>query len=399
MTGKTSSKRSGRSTSGRKTGSKRSGRSRQHSGKAKTARRAAPRPRVQIRTSERTSFERCKWQWDRGYNDRLKPVEEAPALRFGSLVHAALEERYPPGIKRGPKPAQTFEKLFEADLKEAEKTWGFRDEDGDWAEAGQLGVCMLEEYINVYGRDEEWKVIASELTFSVPVYGRQEKNEEGLLGLWVPCQPDDDDAVYLFDYVGTMDGVWQDRISGGVRVNDYKTTKGDPVKEAMGKLLLDEQGTAYWTWGVDYLLAENILKAKQKQLLDGMLYTFLRKAKKDTRPQNSKGQYLNQDGSVSKKQPGEYFHREIVYRDREQSDRARQRAIDQFFAMQDIREGKARAYKSPGTGFPDQQCKACAFFDICELNEIGADWEQMRDASMKKWDPYAAHEIQEEGKY
>lgn len=353
------------------------------------------RPVPQVRTSERISFKGCRWQWQRGYVDLLKPHEEAPALRFGTLVHEALEVRYPPGIKRGPKPAETFEKIFTKNLREMEKTWGFRDPDGEWADAGELGVNMLENYVATYGRDEEWKVLASEMTFTVPVYGRGRLPDEDTPHLWLPAEPDDDGAVHLFNYVGTMDGVWQNRMDGNVRINDYKTTKGDPVKEALAKLLLDEQGTAYWTWGVDYLIAEKILKPRELQALDGMLYTFLRKQKKDERPVNAQGQSLNKDGTISKKQPGQYFHRELVYRDEGQQTMARQRVLDEFADMQAVRNGQAPAYKSPGLSFPYQQCKGCAFFDICELHEIGADWEDLRDATMDTWDPYEAHAVKE----
>jgi len=364
--------------------------------KARKARPKTSRPRRKrrtvpsVRTSERSSFKGCRWQWQRSYVDRLTPREEAPALRFGSLVHAALELRYPPGIKRGPKPAISFAKLFDKQLKEMEDGWGFRDSEGEWADAKELGVAMLENYVATYGRDEEWKVIASEMTFRVPVYGILAPDDSP--HKWHPCGPDDGGA-HLFNYVGTMDGVWQNRMDGGVRINDYKTTKGDPLKEALGKLLLDEQGTAYWTWGVDHLVAEGILKGKTLRALDGMLYTFLRKQAPDPRPQNAKGQRLNKDGSVSLKQPGAYFHRELVYRDEAQQAAARQRALDEFADMTAVRQGQAPAYKSPGLSFPHQQCKACAFFDICELHEINADWEQLRDATLVEWNPYEAHEI------
>lgn len=360
--------------------------------KKRPARKRKPIPMV--RTSERTSYKGCMWAWNQGYNHRLKPNQEAPALRFGTLVHAALEVRYPPGIKRGPKPAETFEKLFVEELKEAERSWGFRDSDGEWADAGELGVNMLEHYVEVYGRDEEWKVIASEMTFQVPVYGVQDEET----GLWLPAEEDEGDlATHLFNYVGTMDGVWESRMDGNLWVNDYKTTSGNPEKEAMGKLVLDEQGTAYWTWGVDYMMEKGLLKPRHR--MSGMLYTFLRKGKKDPRPVNAEGQCLNQDGSVSKKQPQPYFHREPVYRDREQCDRARARAIHEFTEMQLRRQGKLPIYKSPGLSFPHQQCKGCAFFDLCELDEIGEDYTDLQKAAFREWDPYAAHEIKEEGKY
>lgn len=356
----------------------------------------AKAPKTLIRTSEFTTFKRCRWQWDRNYNDRLQPREQQPALRFGSLVHAALELRYPPGTKRGPKPAVTFEKLYEQELREAEKTWGFRDADGEWADAGQLGVAMLENYVKEYGKDEEWKVLASEMTFQVPVYSPEHPDGNGYMNLRGERIPR---KVVLFYYVGTMDGVWQNRMDGGVRINDYKTTKGDPEKEAQGKYQQDEQASAYWTYGVDWLEAKGILKPKELQALDGMLYTFLRKAKPDERPKNAQGQSLNQDGSVSKKQPGLYFFRDLVYRSREQTTRMRERSLQVALEMQAVRDGKLAAYKSPGTGFPDQQCKACSYADICELDEMGEDWHLLARSTMTKWDPYDAHVIQEEGKF
>jgi hypothetical protein len=330
-----------------------------------------------VRTSERTSFKTCRWQWARGWIDQIKPRDEAPALRFGTLVHKALELRYPPGLKRGPKPAETFEQLYAASLKDAESKWGMQVE-GEWEEAAALGVDLMEMFVEEYGRDEEWKVIQSEMTFKVPVLSKVDEKP-------------------LFYYVGTMDGVWQNRMDGGVRIQDWKTTSGDPIREGANKGVLDEQATAYWTWGVDYLIDKKILKPKEEQALDGMLYTFLRKARRDTRPKDADGHYLNQDGSVSKRQPPPYFHRELVYRSDAERGNARRRAVQEFIEMQAGRRGDLALYKTPATGATGH-CRWCPFFDICELDEMGADWQSMRDQTMEKWEPYDAHEIEEEGK-
>src|SRR5213075_762041 len=115
-------------------------------------------------------------QWDRSFNDLLKPRREAPALRFGSLIHKALEVRYPPGIRRGPKPAPTFEKLYEKESELAHKEFGFKDEDGEWQDLAEVGVDMLTRFLDEYGKDEEWKVIKSEMTFSTPVYSPEHPN-------------------------------------------------------------------------------------------------------------------------------------------------------------------------------------------------------------------------------
>lgn len=335
-----------------------------------------------VRTSELTMYRRCRWQWARSYVDKLAPLQEHPALRFGTLIHAALEERYPPGIKRGPHPARTFEKLYDDNLKDNESEWGMfsGDEEREWTDARELGVDMLEGYVEKYGKDEEWQVLQSEMKFATPVY-------------W-----DKRDSKPLFWYVGTMDGVWKSRMDGRVRINDYKTTSGDPVSEGASKGVLDEQATAYWTFGVDYLIEQGILKPRDVESLDGMLYTFLAKSKRDVRPVNAQGLSLNKDGSVSKVQPKPRFHRELVYRTASDRDNARRRVVEQFLEMDLVQSGELHTYKNPGLSYPDMQCKACAFRDLCEIDEAGQDWEEARDMTMTTWNPYDAHEIMEEGK-
>lgn len=356
--------------------------------------KAAPRAPM-LRTSERTNFKRCLWLWNENYNERRKPIDERPALRFGTLIHAALEARYPKGIKRGPKPAETFEKLYLADQKKQEAKWGMRVDD-EWEEALGLGIAMLEHFIEEYGRDEEWEVIASEMTFKTPVYTPPNPGAEGgyLLADGTPVT----NKKVLFYYVGTIDNVLRSRMDQSVFLNDWKTTINDPVKEGQGKGVLDEQATAYWTWGADALIRDKILKPRDVQNLAGMLYTFLRKAKKDPRPQDDKtGARLNQDGSISKKQPPPYFHRELVYRSEHEREEARQRAVSEFVEMEMRRAGALPIYKTPETGQMGH-CGYCPVRDYCEIQEQGGDWKELRGLTTQEWDPYAAHEIKEEGK-
>lgn len=345
--------------------------------------RSVPRPPKgarMVRTSERTSFNTCRFAWDLNYRQRLKPIEEAPALKFGTWVHKALELRYPPGVKRGPHPADSFQTIYEDAVDEIEREWGMniRNADGDWEGMLELGVDMLEGFVEEYGDDEEWEIIAPEMTFQVPVK-----------------HPERDQI--LFWYVGTMDDVRRNRSTGAIRINDYKTTSNDPVKDGQGKTVLDEQATAYWTWGVEWLIDTGVLLPRELQNLDGMLYTFLRKAKKDPRITNDQGQCLNQDGSISKKQPLPRFHRELVYRTDVDRERARKRAYEEFREMVLVEKGLLEPRKTPDTGSMGH-CNWCGFRDMCELHEAGADWEGVRDVAMKNWDPYDAHEIEEEGK-
>ena len=141
------------------------------------------------------------------------------------------------------------------------------------------------------------------------------------------------------------------------------------------------------------------MKPRDVEALDGMLYTFMRKAKTDPRPRNSDGLCLNKDGSVSAKQPSPIFHRELIYRSESDRERARERAVREVRDMIRLRAAEVddpavAAYKAPHF----INCAMCQYRDMCELHEIGQDWEGLRDVTMDKWDPYAAHEIATEGR-
>lgn len=320
---------------------------------------------VLLRTSERSAYKRCRQHWQWAYNDRLKPKVEKPALRFGTLIHQAMETRYPKGIKRGPHPKHAFGKLYEAQLKELE-AFGFKDEDGVWNDAATLGEAMLIGYVDTYGDDSEFEVLATEQTFGVPIFNAQNK--------------------LLFSYVGTLDGIWRARTTKKIVINDYKTA----TSISTAHLPLDEQAGSYWSYGVEWMLANGILKPNQQP--SRIMFNFMRKAMPDERPQNSQGHYLNQDGSVSKKQPPPYFHREMTYRDPVDLANLRKRVYQEAMEHRLVRAGKLPVYKNPGPF----TCMGCGFKDMCELHEAGADWEAFRDMTMATWDPYDAHEIESE---
>lgn len=317
---------------------------------------------IMLRTSERSQFKRCRQAWWWAFVDHLKPLNERPALRFGTLVHAALEQRYPPGKKRGPHPAEVFKKLYDEEL-ERESKMGFRDEDDVWLEAGVLGVSMLENFVETYGEDERWEVIASELPFQVTLHKT---------------------ARFHVMYTGIIDGVWRDRENGDLWINDWKTAKSINVKG----LPLNEQAGAYWGFGPVYLRQQKIIKPKDT--LKGIQFTYLRKAMKDDRPTDDQGRHLNNDGTISKRQPAPYFVRQPTRRNEHQSEMLRGRALEEAKEMMKVRLGKMHIGKSPS----DWNCGVCQYTDMCELHEAGLDWESFRDATMKVWDPYEEHEIQ-----
>jgi hypothetical protein len=357
---------------------------------------------------------RRAWEWS--YVDRIRPTTSSHALRFGSLIHGALETFYKPGgLKRGPRPAITFEKLYKEELKRL-SVMGWRDDEGTWHNALDLGTSMLEGYYNFYGKDSRWYVLGCELPFHVPVYHPISKR-------------------LLFTYVGVMDLVVRDRGLPGnpTGIVDHKTTRDDPTKKA-DILVLDEQTGTYWSHGRDWLYANGYVKKNVP--LAGMIHNFLRKGmseEDDDRAKNAQGQFLNkpkkevlveaykkkfkrdpgrgennvefltyalgeeaaaQLGEVSKKQAAPHFHRELTYRDEYDSSMVKQRILQQYRLMRSFRDGELPVFKTPGT-LHNPHCRWCDYRDMCELHEQGANWEELRDATMASWEPYSQHEIED----
>jgi hypothetical protein len=346
-----------------------------------------------MRNSERSTFKACPFRWWLTYDMLLKSSYEKPALRFGTLVHMALADWYIPGVKRGVHPATGFEKHYAKDLETAEKM-GFRDDDGTWVEAGELGVAMLNHYVDVYGNDDEWEVIATELPFQtlVPrshceVCG-QPIIKEGNLWMCDPQCPNDGTGQMpgWFLYAGVIDGCWRNRRKKEVWIPDHKTTSG--IGPSKGRhLVIDDQAGGYWSFGVDALYRKGILKPKQK--LTGMLFNYLRKQKPDERPTDKQGRFLNKDGTVSKQQPAPFFLRLPVFRDEIDRQSARDRAAVDYGMIEAVRNGDIPLTKNPG----EMNCPGCWAIDICELHEMGADFQSMIEGSTRKWNPYAEHEI------
>jgi hypothetical protein len=291
----------------------------------------------------------------------------------------ALAGWYIPGIKRGVHPAKTFAKAYDAEIARNEEIFGFRvGDDEKWENARDLGIAMMNNYVDEYGQDSEWKVIATEMPFKVLVHHEVRIDE------WPHSRVEP-----WFYYVGIVDGVWEHRVSHDLWIPDHKSTAGIGDSK-LNYLQVDDQAGSYWSWGVDYLREVGILKPKQQ--LAGMLYNFLRKAMPDERPSkivNGKRMYLNLDGSVSKKQPSPYFLRQPIYRDEFDREEAKRRALVDFRRTELFRSGELEMTKNPGMF----TCPTCAMRDACELHETGNDWEGFLNQTTKSWDPYAEHEV------
>lgn len=327
--------------------------------KVKLARKPVPKVRIMVRTSERKDFAWCRYNWFWGYVDRLKPKATKPALKFGDLIHQALAIYYPPGKVRGPNPADTLIDLWESHAENL--VWVYTEED-ERENALDLGVEMLNGYVEwAAPLDGQYEIIAPEQGFQVDVF--------------------DDKGNYLFTYVGTLDAIIREIRTKRIGFMEHKTTRSLPIDLF---LPLDEQGGSYWTFAPEWLRAQKILKPGED--MDFILYNELKKSRPDLRPKNEHGESLNQNGTVSKRQPKPLFNREIIYRNAHARQMTKDRVIDQVAEMFKVRAGEMALLKSPS-----KDCKFCPYKEMCELHENGADWEGYRDAMFEKWEPYEIH--------
>lgn len=331
-----------------------------------------------LRTSERSTFKRCRWKWWMEFEEILKPKSPVPPLRFGSLIHLALADYYKKGKRRGPHPAESFIRHYDEEAK-AQGEFGFRVDDLEadeiWAEARELGYSMLQHYVAHYGRDDEWEVIVTEQPFKQLVRQPSYRPNAGKPWFW---------------YTGIIDLIIRNRITGKLHLVDHKTAKAINVQY----LSLDLQATSYWTFGLDWIYENGLLKPDERPA--GMIYNHLRKAFPDDRPKDADGFSLNKDGSVSKKQPSPFFTRTPIFRDWNERELAKAQVLAEFYDMERVRaEGRfgdgppLLAYKNQG----QFTCPGCWCFDFCELHEIGADWIEMRKLASKGWEPYEAHQV------
>jgi hypothetical protein len=281
-----------------------------------------------------------------------------PALIFGDIWHQSLAKWYQPGRKRGPKPWRTFEKLY-MEFRQEHGRVKIRDLEGvddEAFEIGEVGIELAHMYVNHYGEDEDIEIISPEYPFYVKLIDRGGKSfyvvgRMDALAIWVPH-----DETCLVE---------------------HKTGSERKKKN----LQLDEQGGTYWTFGPKQLKRLGIIDRVSD--VDMILYNFARKAKRDERPQNKEGLYLNKDGSVSKRQPADVFERIPVYR----SDDDRLVLTDRIKAeAQEIRlarAGKMAIYKNA----TDDCSWDCQFLDMCELHEAGSDYQSFMDQMYRRGDP------------
>jgi len=353
-----------------------------------------------LRTSERGAFKRCVWRWEREYEEGWRPaIRQADAAWFGIGIHEALAQWYQRGMRRGQHPAAFFADWVGDEIAYARSYLGENFEDGVWLDAKDLGIAMMEGYVDHYGRDRSWHIIATERPFRI-IIKRKGK------------------PVAIFQ--SRWDGVLRSKADGRVYLLESKTT----AQITLPYLEIDDQGGSYFAVASTILRAEGVLKPDE--VIAGIIYNFMRKAMPDERPRNRAGQCLNMptknhyvaailsgtngwtperlrkmkvedlaglaaahdivvEGDVSKSQPSPLFVREIVERTPSEQRRQLDRIADEVEVMNAVRAGII-----PVTKTPTKDCPKCPFWLPCTLDERGSRgaFRSVMDADYIQIDPY-----------
>jgi hypothetical protein len=228
-----------------------------------------------------------------------------------------------------------------------------------------LGLAMAEQYQAHYGLDPTIDVIGAE----IPLQFSFSPKVVHLL------KPD-----VLFRYRGEdKHAFW---------LMETKTATSIETQH----LTIDDQARPYGAMAETALRNAGVLGTQD--YIAGIMYNFLRKKEEDDRPQNEKGQRLNRDGSVSKKQPAPLFQRhKVLMTSRAKAITLKRlaREVMEVAALTDaVRNGPRNREELRKT--PTKECpRFCDFFAICEADEQGADIRQMKKSLFVKADPYAQY--------
>jgi hypothetical protein len=232
-----------------------------------------------------------------------------------------------------------------------------------------LGEAMAEAYEKHYGADEGVYVITAE----IPLAFSLAHSDTGELIAMHKLKPD-------LVFADENNDIW---------LMEHKTAK----QVATEHLVIDDQARPYGAMAESALRKLGIIKKRQQ--FRGILYNFLRKALPDLRQQNAKGQYLNKDGSVSKRQPSPFFVRKPITMSIKAKMktlyRVREETVDITLKTLELRTKELSPDRLPKT--PHKSCaKTCQFFAMCTIEEEGGNYLDMERAMFVRRDPYKYEE-------
>ncbi|QGJ90106.1 exonuclease [Mycobacterium phage Indlulamithi] len=318
-----------------------------------------------LRNSERTDFRRCPQRWHWRWNEYLVPIElNHGPLVFGTFGHLALAEWYKPGTKRGPHPAETWDRITEDFMDQIRvPTTGYIDEDTEmsWEDARSLGHDLLVNYVDYYGTDDHWEV------------------------LWVERPGDElirhpyDKSKAIVRYAFTMDLIVRDHAANGrIRYVDHKFMKAIEKRH----LWIDSQNGGYLAIGTHQLRKDGVIGPKEA--VRDLVYNFVRKARYPDKERNHLGEWLNKDGTPSKRQPPPFFDRVPITKTAKERNQQIVHIGNEALHMKAFRDGRLPLHKNPS-----RDCAwDCSFFTLCGIHESGGDVEGTKKVLFRTEDPY-----------
>lgn len=321
-----------------------------------------------IRSHERMTYKRCPkqwyWKWRKGLVPRRKSFG---ALDLGTWAHSALEGWYVPGGVREGELYIHFNTHADLAIAVAERAGAPDHEIEKAEELAALGEAMAKSYQQYYGDDDDWEVIGTEipLEFTFP-------DHRGRLAAKHLLKPD---------------MIVQVKSTGGIWLVENKTAAS--LHGCTEHLVIDDQARPYGAMAERALKEAGVLGRRES--LEGIIYNFMRKAFPDERWRNEKGESLNKDGSVSKKQPAPLFLRHPVRMTTEAKritlQRLRAETLKITAEAQEIRAGKIDPLDIPKT--PHKSCpKFCDYFAMCHTEESGGDIRRMQQSMYTVENPY-----------
>jgi hypothetical protein len=314
-------------------------------------------------TSEISSF-KCPQAWWWKYRMGLEPKYEGSlALWFGIGVHFSLAKWYRRGKARGPHPADTFDNWAGDEIRLMKNPAhndpnNFDELEPKYLDLHDMGVAMLEGYVEQWGRDQQWQVIGTETPFQVTIT---------------------DNGKPIATFASTWDLVYRDLRDGKIYLGEHKTA----TQIALAYLELDVQGGMYCATADAMLRASGILKEGER--IAGIQYNFLRKAMPDDRPVNEHGLALNKDGTISKRQQPPLFVRpDPIERSPREMAGQLKRFANTVTVMNAVRDGVIPITKVSG-----KDCPFCPYFDMCKLHDRGVkSWQTVMKNMYNQRDPY-----------
>lgn len=324
-----------------------------------------------IRSGERKDFKRCVkrwyWSWRRGL---VSKEIKFGALDLGTWVHAALAEWYGSGYKRNGLLSDHFFSYAQAATIEANNA-GAPDHILDTAEELLgLGEAMVTAYQDYWENDPGLNVIGAEipLEFTIPDSSGKVIAKHRLKPDLVYSSREDPRDIWLLET----------KTAGQIRTEH---------------LVIDDQARPYGAMAERALRQLGLMKKGQK--FRGIMYNYLRKGLPDMRECNSKGQYLNKNGTVSKRQPPPLFVRKPIFLSNRAKAitlrRIQQETVDITLVTLKLRVGNIKPQNLPKT--PDVSCpRQCPFFAMCVAEEEGTNIRDMERTMFYRRNPYEYEE-------